>query len=136
VDRKAFSLDELCSLTGLPKRTVRYYIQIGLLDRPLGETRGAHYLSRHLEKLLHIKKLTESGVSLDRIREVLSGEPLPIPPRPSRPGTVVVRSHVIVADGIEIQIDPERSGLNPEELRALVKGVMGVYVKIKQEKGE
>jgi hypothetical protein len=49
---------------------------------------------------------------------------------------VVVRSHVIVADGIEIQIDPGRSGLNPEELRALVKGVMGVYVKIKQEKGE
>jgi DNA-binding transcriptional MerR regulator len=136
MDRKTFSLDELCSLAGLPKRTVRYYIQIGLVDRPEGETRGAHYLQRHLEKLLRIRKLTESGISLERIREVLSGEPMPVPPRVDRPGSVVVRSHVMVADGIEIQIDPERSGLSPEGVRALLKGVMGVYAKIKQEKNQ
>jgi DNA-binding transcriptional MerR regulator len=70
-----FSIDQLCTLAAVPKRTVRYYIQIGLLDRPVGETRGAHYLSSHLENLLRIKQLADAGVSLERIGEVLKGEP-------------------------------------------------------------
>jgi len=29
MDDKTFSLDDLCTLTDLPKRTARYYIQLG-----------------------------------------------------------------------------------------------------------
>ena len=47
---KTFSLDELCTLTDLPKRTVRYYMQMGLVDRPIGETSAAHYLAGHLDR--------------------------------------------------------------------------------------
>ena len=36
-----FSLDEIAALAELPKRTVRYYIQIGLVDRPEGAAKGA-----------------------------------------------------------------------------------------------
>ena len=65
----------------LPPRTVRYYVQIGLVDRPQGETRAARYGSTRLEQSLLIKKWTAAGVSLERIRELLhSGQP-PVPPR-------------------------------------------------------
>lgn len=81
-----FNLDDLCTLTDLPKRTVRYYAQIGLVDRPIGETRGAHYLDKHLQQ--RIKSLTQAGVSLDCIRDVLSGADAPLPPRVRQPGSV------------------------------------------------
>ena len=121
---KTFSLDELCQLTDFPKRTVRYYIQLGLVSRPVGEARAAKYTGEHLGQLLRIKELTTAGVSLERIREVLSGEEPPVPPRPRRPGTVEVRSHVFVAPGLEIQITPEEAGLTPEQVRVLVREVM------------
>ena len=41
-----FTLDELGSLVELPRRTVRYYIQIGLVDRPDGVGRGALEVTR------------------------------------------------------------------------------------------
>lgn len=121
---KTFSLDELCLLTGYSKRTIRYYIQLGLASRPVGETRAAQYTGEHLGQLLRIKKLSEEGVSLERIREVLAGEDAPVPLRRRRPGTVEVRSHIYVAPGIEVQIAPEEAGMSPEHVRAFVREVM------------
>ena len=77
MESQTFSLAELCTLTDFSKRTVRYYMQLGLVDRPIGETRSAHYLDVHLEQLLRIKKLTDAGVSLERIREVLRASKVP-----------------------------------------------------------
>jgi DNA-binding transcriptional MerR regulator len=83
-------------------------MQIGLLPGPVGETRAAHYLGEHLSTLLRIKSLTESGISLERIREVLTQAEEPLPTRRRRPGSVDVRSHVLIAEGVELQISPER----------------------------
>lgn len=132
---QTFSLDELCALAELPKRTVRYYIQIGLLARPEGEKRGAHYLASHLEQLLRIRKFTQSGISLERIREVLSGEPSPVPPRPRGAGTVEVWSHLVVADGLEITIEPGRAGLSAEQVRQLFRAVIKNHEQIRAENG-
>ena len=121
---KTFTLDALCTLTDLPKRTVRYYMQLGLVDRPIGETRAAHYVSRHLDQLLRVKKLTDAGVSLERIREVMAGGDTPVPTRQRRPGAVEVRSHLYVGPGLEIQISAEEAGMTPEEVRAFVREVM------------
>jgi len=129
-----FTLDELCTLTETPKRTVRYYIQIGLLDRPIGETKAAHYQISHLENLLRIRKFTQSGISLERIREILSGADLPVPIRPQRAGAIEVWSHLVVADGVEIQIEASRAGLSPEQVRQLFRGTMKLYEQIQQEK--
>lgn len=123
-----YPLSELCVLADLPVRTVRYYIQIGLVDRPEGETRAARYGARHLEQLLLVKKWTAAGVSLERIRELLRGEDAPVPPPPPpAAGTVTVRSHLTVADGIELVIDAGRARLTPETLRRFVAGVMAVH---------
>ena len=128
---KTFSLDELCTLTDLPKRTVRYYMQMGLVDRPIGETRAAHYLSQHLDQLLKVKQLSDAGISLERIAEIQNGEELPVPAKPRKPGDIQVRSHVHVAPGIELQISPEEADMSPEQIRALVKAVMKTIQEIK-----
>ena len=120
----SFTLDDLCSLTDFSKRTVRYYMQLGLVDRPIGETRAAHYLEAHLQQLLRIKKLTDAGVSLERVRDVLTGGDEPVPARAKKPGSIEVKSHLFVTQGIELQISPDEAGLSPDQVRALVKAVM------------
>lgn len=126
----SYPLSELCVLADLPIRTARYYVQIGLVDRPEGETRAARYGAQHLEQLLLIKKWTAAGVSLERIRELLHGEQAPVPPRPRAVGSVEVCSHLTVADGIEVVIEPGRAGLSPEQVRSFIKGVMAVFSEV------
>lgn len=131
---QSYALADLCVLADLPVRTVRYYVQVGLVDRPEGETRAARYGAKHLEQLLLIKKWTAAGVSLDRIRELLQGEQAPVPPRHSKTiGSVEVCSHLVVADGIEVVIEPGRAGLSPEQVRHFIKGVMAVFGQVTGE---
>ncbi len=56
------------------KRTVRYYIQKGLVDRPEGVGKGAFYSHTHLEQLLAIRKWKTAGLSLERIQDILATE--------------------------------------------------------------
>ena len=134
MESQTFSLDELCTLTDFSKRTVRYYMQLGLVDRPIGETRSAHYLDVHLEQLLRIKKLTDAGVSLERIREVLAGEEPPVPARQRKPGSIEVKSHLFIAPGVELQISPEEADLSPEQVRELIKAIMATAQHVLQSK--
>jgi len=131
-----FTIDELCTLAEMNRRTVRYYIQKGLVDRPEGVGKGAFYRRTHLEQLLAIRKWKAAGLSLERIQDILAGErnggPVP-PPRSKPPGTVEVWSHMHVGDGIELHIEPRRAGLNPEQVRALFRGVMNLYRQIREE---
>lgn len=124
-----YSIDQLCALTDLPKRTVRYYMQMGLVDRPVGETRAAHYTPVHLGQLMQIRQLADAGVSLERIRQVLAGGESPVPEGAPQPGAISVRSHVHIAPGVELQIDPQAAGLSPEQLRAFVRTVLTEWEK-------
>jgi len=130
---RSYSLDQLAMLVELSPRTIRYYIQLGLVDRPLGETRAAHYTPKHVEQLLQIRKWTQAGVSLERIRELLSGEPPPVPARPRGPGTVEVCSHLVIADGIELVVDPARANLSSDDVRAFFRGALALYDSIKKK---
>lgn len=129
-----YSIDELAALAELPRRTVRYYVQEGLIPRPIGEKRAAHYTAIHLEQLLSIRKWQKAGLSLERIKEILGGDRnnLP-PPRPRGPGTVEVWSHLVVADGLELTVEPGRAGLSPEELRTFFRGVTALYEQIRYQ---
>jgi len=128
-----YSIDELSALAGVTPRTVRYYIAHGLLDRPAGEKRGAHYLRRHLEQLLLVRRWTEAGLSLDRVRELIAGAPEDPPRRAAPPGSVEVWSRVTVADGLEVQLEPGRAGLTPEQVRAFIRGVTALYRQTRAE---
>lgn len=131
-----YLLSELCALVDLPIRTVRYYVQQGLVDRPEGETRAARYGERQLEQLRLIKKWTAAGLSLDRVRELLSGQDPDVPERPKRRGTLEVVSRLTIDDGVELVIEPSRAGLTPEQMRAFSRAVMQCYDDIAHNKHE
>lgn len=134
-DGRTFTLDELAAITGMPTRTVRYYIQHGLVDRPAGSGKGAYYTREHLEQLLAVRKWKDAGLSLERIRELVQGpaEPPAMPERPRQPGAVEVWSHIHVADGLEILVKPSRAGISPEALRRFAAAVMNAYSELTQE---
>lgn len=123
-----YGIDALCTLVELPARTVRYYIQMGLVDRPDGLNRGAHYTTRHVEQLLTIKKWQAAGLSLERIRDLLHGDATALPPpRPKVPGTIEVWSRLLVAPGIELHVEAGEAHLSPEQLRMLFRQVMRAH---------
>lgn len=122
-----YLISELCALVDLPVRTVRYYVQQGLVDRPEGETRAARYGVKQLEQLQLIKKWTAAGLSLERIRDLLNGEETDVPARGRRRGTLEVVSRLTIADGVELVIEPSRAGLTPEQVREFSRQVMSLY---------
>ena len=124
------SIDQVAALAGLTTRTVRYYLQQGLVSRPEGAKRGAYYLQRHVEELLMLRRWADAGLSLDRIRELRAGAADEPPPRAVRAGSVEVWSRVTLADGLEVQIEPGRAGLTPEQVRAFVGEVTAAYRKV------
>ena len=136
-NENTYSLEEICALVEMPKRTVRYYIQNGLLDRPEGLNRGAKYTQAHLEKLLFIRKWQQAGLSLERIRELISSpENDTPPPRRRGAGTVEVWSHLVVHEGLELHVEPSQAGLSPEQLRAFLRQVTAAYESISKQSGD
>ena len=135
MEQQKFSLDDLCKLTDFSVRTVRYYMQLGLVDRPVGETRAAHYTQKHLDQLILIKRLTDSGISLERVGEVLAGGEPPIATNRKQPGSIEVKSHLFIAPGIELQISAEEAGMSPEQLRSLIKEIIFITSKVLRNNG-
>ena len=131
-DPERFSLEEISSLAGVPRRTIRFYMQKGLVDRPLGAKRGAYYTRGHLEQLLAVRRWRKAGLTLERIRELVAepedGQLVP-PERPRRPGDVAVRSHILLGPGVELVIEPEAAGLTPEEARSLARKAAELLVR-------
>jgi len=134
------AIDELCALVDLPRRTVRYYIQEGLVDRPAGAKRGAYYTRRHVEQLMTVRTWQRAGLSLERIRELVAGggetaSPLP-PPRARRSGDVTLRTHVTLAPGVELVIDPQEAGLGAEAVRKIVSKAASLVEQTRKEDAE
>lgn len=107
-DPRDYGIEELAELGGVTRRTVRYYVQEGLLPAPRGVGRGRHYGPEHLDRLLQVKSMQERGESLEAIRVALSGgvrRPAPSPvPQVRR--EVVTR--IVLADGLELTVSGGR----------------------------
>lgn len=71
-----YTIEQVATRTGLTKRTLRYYEEVGLLP-PTGRTEGNYrrYTEEDLQRLERIKKLRDLlGFSLNDIRAVLEAE--------------------------------------------------------------
>jgi DNA-binding transcriptional MerR regulator len=115
-----YTIAELAELGGVSRRTVRYYVQEGLVPPPLGLGRGAHYTREHLEALLRVKSMQERGLLLDEIR--LS--PLPGKPRSEEPADLDVRprshwSRIELLPGVELHVSSRRRVPRPAKLQEL-----------------
>lgn len=123
-----YTLQELCAKVDLPVRTVRYYVQLGLIEPPTGETRAARYDDSHAQQLDQIRRWSAAGLSLARIRELLTRpEANTLQGVAPGLGTIEVKSHVRIADGIELVVDSARAAVTPQMLRQLVNGVAQLH---------
>ncbi|OGQ24063.1 MAG: hypothetical protein A2138_11255 [Deltaproteobacteria bacterium RBG_16_71_12] len=99
-------LATLCQLTGVTVRTVRYYVQQGLLPSP-GAGPNARYGAVHLERLRLIRRMQREHLPLAEIRHRLASldptatAPQPAAPQPAaaegaapRPGASLVEDYV------------------------------------------
>ena len=65
---QVLTIQQLCDLTGLPRRTIHFYSQQGILPPPSGAGPGAVYSAEHLLRLRLIPLLRQQGLRLDEIR--------------------------------------------------------------------
>ena len=65
------TLAELAETSGIPARTIRFYIARGLLEGPVKAGRGAVYTGEHLARLGKIKALQAKGHMLSEIVPML-----------------------------------------------------------------
>ncbi len=67
-DDASLDLSELSTRADVSPRTVRYYIQQGLLPEPESRGPGAHYGPEHLDRLNLIRQLQREHLPLAEIR--------------------------------------------------------------------
>ena len=137
-----YSIEELADKGGVTRRTVRYYVQRGLLPAPNGTGRGPHYTDQHLDTLIRIRELQEHGVGLADIPARLGHVPLPpgpeppvrLPPQPGpwpQPPYVPypvepsqsLWTRIVLEDGVELHVRNRPEGLPLSRLAALAEAV-------------
>ncbi|MEG9547938.1 MerR family transcriptional regulator [Streptomyces baarnensis] len=68
-------IGEIAALVGVTSRAVRHYHHIGLLPEPARQANGYRaYTVRDAVLLARIRRLTEIGLSLDEVRDVLADD--------------------------------------------------------------
>ena len=105
-------LAELAARSGVPPRTIRYYISRGLLPRPIGGGRGAAYGEAHLERIAEIQRLKERGLTLAEI-----GRSLDPGPEGALLGPPTSWSSYPIGDDVVLNI---RSDVSPWRLRQIL----------------
>jgi DNA-binding transcriptional MerR regulator len=139
-----YTIQELTEHTGVPRRTVHFYSQQGVLPPPSGAGLGARYGEEHLLRLKLVPLLRRQGLRLDDIRErfaaltleemrgLLSAKPSPArppgPPRPApeRPAPQAVNLHQLPA-GLIILAPANLSPADREKLSALLNAAAQIF---------
>jgi DNA-binding transcriptional MerR regulator len=119
-DDPRYAIQDLADLADVSRRTIRYYVQEGLIPAPLGVGRGPHYGQAHLDRLLQVKELQAAGRSLDEIRATSDGG---TDRRAARQSAAVpdrsVWRRLQLAPGIEIHVANHITLPGPNRLREL-----------------
>jgi DNA-binding transcriptional MerR regulator len=111
---ETMTLAELAEASGLPARTIRFYIARGLLEGPVKAGRGAAYTREHLARLEKIKSLQSDGRMLSEIGKALTGVAA------AAPGPTAWWQHAIGDDVVvltRVDVSPWRT----KQIRAAVE---------------
>jgi DNA-binding transcriptional MerR regulator len=101
-----YAIGDLARLGGVSRRTIRYYVQEGLIRSPFGVGRGNHYGPEHLEQILRVKALQEAGRTLDEIRGDARATGVKGPLREGAPSRVerTLWRRLSLAPGVELHV--------------------------------
>ena len=133
-EKKTYGITELAALGGVSRRTVRYYVQRGLIPTPTGTGRGSHYGKEHLDALVKVRRLQENGVPLADIFAALSGEEKVTPEPPesaqkeaaSKPRTHSEWVHIKLAEGLELHLCTSRFSFDDSKILRVIEAVRNV----------
>lgn len=71
-DNVKLTLKELVKATEVSERTIRYYIQEGVLPAPQGLGPASRYSLEHIERLILVRRFKAALLPLSRIKELFS----------------------------------------------------------------
>ena len=112
----SYTIGELEELAGVPRRTIYFYVQQGLLPPPRGAGLAARYDEGHLSRLQAIPRLRAQGRRLDEIRSLFeAGTPEPLARRLA--DEPIVSAEAAVAPAAESAPDRASAGPVPEPVR-------------------
>jgi DNA-binding transcriptional MerR regulator len=129
-DAKLLSIGELAERTGVSRRTVRFYVQRGLIAPPEGRGRGSGYTEAHVEQVLRVRQLQRNGLVLDTIRHLGGSDEEQPAALPAFTTATVCR--IDLAEGVRLEIDAQRIPPDPRVLAALAEAcnrIMGLQNK-------
>ena len=133
--KKHYTMKELSALVDMTARNIRFYIQEGIVDKPHGQNKGAYYTEKHLQQLLTVKKYKDAGVSLERIAQIIhEDKSIPQVDYKIKPGNIEVVSRIHLMDGLELTINPEKSGLTQQDIRKLSRTLLETIETLQKEK--
>jgi len=116
MEKTKYTIEQLGELTGFTRRTIRYYVQEGLIDPPAGRGRGGFYFDSHVQQLLRIKSFQEKGIGITAMVSLMKNE-APEPVLPSR--EVMIRYEIV--PGIEINISREMEIKEPKKVLEIIR---------------
>ena len=106
------SLNELAKKSGVPERTIRYYISRGLIPGPVRGGRGAEYTEDHLAGIQKVRLLQSGGMTLAEIEYQFA--------QPAGDRHVAIRpeswSMYRISPDVTVEV---RDGLSPWRIRQL-----------------
>ncbi len=116
MDAPRYTIDQLVEATGIPRRTIRFYVQEGLLAPPAGRGRGGFYNDSHLARLRQIRADRERGLGLDAIRSRTSQAEVAEPAGGQR---YWMRYEMV--PGVELHVSSDAQRRYGERLRYLLR---------------
>lgn len=131
------SIQNLVDLSGVSRRTVRYYVQRGLIPPPEGAGRGHYYTRDHLEQLQRVRAMQQAGHSLNEIAALIgdvsgavrelalhfSPAASPAPRKAESIPEVSLTTRIHIADGVELLVSPPSKVPDPKRLAELAQAI-------------
>lgn len=118
------TLAELAEASGLPARTIRFYIARRVLNGPGKAGRGAVYGPEHLAQLEQIQRLQAQGRTIAEIGRTLNGNP----PESHAPASATAWWQHLVADDVMVWV---RDGLSPWRTRQVRAAIHELAVRLR-----
>ncbi|NLG98416.1 MAG: MerR family transcriptional regulator [Chloroflexi bacterium] len=122
---RSYLIHELAEITGVSLRTIRYYIEQGLLPEPPVKGRYAAYSEEYVDRIRLIKMLKDqrlplneireetAGLSHDEVRETLKRMEDLRPAGPQRPLPGVMRESNLIREVKDFLNNPRSVGVKP-----------------------
>ena len=124
MSKQRFSISELAAMAGISGRTVRYYVQRGLIPPPDGRGPGRHYGPEHLDRIQKLRDLQRTGLSLDHATTALtgrSGEAASSEPVSDQPIERELVTRLRLGEGLFLEVGPGIPVPTDQQLRDMAR---------------